>query len=102
VALLSTTTLRTDYVRDVASTDSDTIAWLGRQLQRAEDLVARYLGFPATSGNTPTLASTSYTLRLHGSSADPSRLVLPVAPVASVGSVYQDTAKVFAAATAVS
>lgn len=98
MALLSATTLRTDYLPDVASSDANANAVLARALQRAEDLVSRYLGYPGTS---PTWASTSYTLRLAARRSDTSRLLLPVAPVTAITSVYQDTTMAFAASSLV-
>lgn len=96
MALLSTTTLREDYLADVSSADSDTTTRLARGLQRAEDLVARHLGYPGTA---PTWASTSYTLRLSARRANPRRLLLPVAPVTAIASVYQDLDLAFGAST---
>lgn len=99
MALLSTTTLRTDYLPDVSSVDSDAISVLGRALQRAEDLVSRHLGYP---GASPSWASATHTLRLQARRSDPTRLLLPVAPVASITSVYQDLEMSFGASSLVS
>lgn len=98
MALLTYSTLRTDYLSDVASSDSAAEAVLGRALNRAEDLVSRHLGYP---GAAPSWASATRTLRLEARRADRTRLLLPVAPVASITSVYQDLDLAFGASTLV-
>lgn len=97
--LLSTDTLRTDYLPGVSSGDTETIAVLGRALSRAEAAVARYLGYP---GHVPTLASQSYTLRLAAREYDAEVLTVPVVPVTAIASVHQDLLRVFGADSAVS
>lgn len=99
MALLSTTTLRTDYLPDVQASDSDALAVLGRALDRAETAVARYLGYP---GQTPSLGSAAYTFRLSGLEIDPQRLVVPIVPVTAITSVHQDLQRAFASDTEVS
>jgi hypothetical protein len=98
LALLSTTTLRTDYLPGVASGDSDNIAILGRALARVEILIARYLGYP---GASPTWESSSYTLRVAGTTQQPRILALGLAPITAIASIYQDLNLVFDSSTLV-
>jgi hypothetical protein len=98
MALLSTTTLIDDYLPGVSTSDTAAVATLGRALDRVEGMVAAFLGYP---GATPTLASTSYTLRLAGVSVEPTRLLIPAYPVTAISSVYQDEELTFAASTLV-
>jgi len=94
--LLSTTTLLADYLPGVASTDDASVATLGRALTRVENFAANELGYP---GSNPTLASTSYVLRLAGMSTSPKTLLIPVAPVTALASVYQDPDQEFSSAS---
>ena len=98
MSLLSTTTLKVDYLTGLSASDSVTEATLGREVTRAEAVAARELGYP---GTVPTLASGSYVLRLAASRLSTDRLALPVAPVTAIASVYQDTDQVFGASTEV-
>lgn len=98
--ILSTTTLLADYLSGgVASSDTASVATLGRALARVESLAANELGYP---GSNPTLVSTSYVLRLEGRSSSPKSLFLPVAPVTAIASVYQDTDQEFSSAALIS
>jgi len=97
MALLSSTTLRTDYLPEVQAADTASMTTLAAALARAEATIAEHLGYP---GASPTWESTSYTLRLRAVVGD--RLILPVAPVTAIASVYQDESMVFGADTAVS
>lgn len=97
--MLSASTLASDYLAGVAASDSTTLAVLGRALVRVESLVAVHLGYPGTS---PTLASTSYTLRLKGLRQQPKRLLLTVGPVTAIASVHQDADQAFGASSIVS
>lgn len=96
--ILSASTLATDYLSGVSSSDAGTLAVLGRALARAEDRAAAYLGYP---GAAPTLAQQTYTIRTQGRRSSPRRLPLRVAPVASITSVHQDEDHAFAASTEV-
>ena len=88
MALLAAATLVSDYLGNgIASSDATTLAVLGRALQRAEDLLARRIGFP---GAAPTLASGSYTLRVEASRNNTRRLLVPIAPIASFTTIHQD------------
>jgi len=96
MGVLLSSTLASDYLAGVASTDTATTAILARALVRAESQVAVHLGYPGLSA---TLESTSYTLRLRGSRIEPKRLLIPVAPVTAVASVYQDLDLAFGSGT---
>ena len=98
MGLLTYATLLTDYLPDVAETDTDAEAVLGRALNRVESLIATELRYP---GAAPAWASTSYTLRLCALRSQRDILVLPVAPVTAIASVYQDENMEFGAETAV-
>ena len=92
MSMLSTSTLLSDYLTGVASDDTASVTTLGRALTRVESLTANELGYP---GVNPTLASTSYVQRIQGLSSSPKALLIPLAPVTALASVYQDLDQVF-------
>ena len=86
------------YIRTLTSTAEDTI--IDTIIGRADGLMAAYCGFPAESG-APTLESATYTHYLDGP-AHPREVRLPVWPVTSVTSIYDDPLLDYGATTLVS
>lgn len=96
-AILSSTTLQERYVPSVNSGDTATMDVLEGLLEAAESAWALHLRYP---GATPTLAQSTYTLRLRRQSA--TRVVIPVGPVSSVTSVAQSDVADFTGSAVVS
>lgn len=95
-ALLSVTTFREQYLLGVASGDATSITRLTAFLARAEERVVEYLGYPLQSGATiAAWSSGTYVLRLGGSAVRGRRLTVPVFPVTTVTSIYQDSLQIF-------
>lgn len=95
MALITTTEAKVYLPNITGSTEDTTLSTL---ISRAGAMLAAACGYPAASvGGTPSMESTSYTLRLDGPGG--TRLRLPVGPVTAVSSVYDDPDLVFGAST---
>lgn len=93
MALLSVSTLRTRHLPDVLASDSTATTVLTALLAAAEEMAAVWLGYPAAPSAAggalvnATWDSRAYALFLQGT-ADGQRLVVPLAPLTAVTSVY--------------
>tara|TARA_Y100000310_G_scaffold27021_2_gene25718 strand:+ start:1108 stop:1704 length:597 start_codon:yes stop_codon:yes gene_type:complete len=85
------------YVRTLTGTAEDPI--IDTIIGRAGGLMAAFCGFPAESG-APTMESATYTHYLDGPS-NPREIRLPVLPVTSVTSIYDDPLLDYGASTLV-
>jgi len=85
----------------LTSTGSDTE--LDTYIARATEALASYCYFPpATAGQTATLVAGSYVFYLDGPDpARPDELVIPVRPLVSITSIYDDENRAYGASTEV-
>lgn len=88
--MLITAAKARDFIPGLVGTGED--AYLNRLCQRVSTLFARFSGYPGTS---PTMEVATYTSYLDGRGGRD--LVLPVWPIVSVTSIYEDSAWDFAA-----
>jgi len=95
MSIVSASTLR-DYLPEIGSaTGADTA--LDKIIKRAEERIARWLGFPGTS---PVLDLTATTLYIDGpTNTDSNVLQLPVKPMVSLSSVHSDENQVYESST---
>lgn len=83
------------YIPALTGTAQDTE--LNTLISRADGVLAAWCGFPpASAGAAPTLEDTTYTLYLDGPGG--ATLRLPVRPVVSITSIYDDPLRAYAAA----
>lgn len=86
------------YLPQVTGTTDDTL--IDTLITRADAVIARWLGWPAaTAGGVPTIEDVTYTLYVDGSGE--TDLYLPVRPVVSITSVYDDPARLYPASSEV-
>jgi hypothetical protein len=99
MAVLTPAEFRDHYPALIGSSED---ALLETLIGRADEWMARYLGFPATSTGTYTLEDATYILYPRRPDRDePRKIVLPVRPIVSITSAYVDLEEAYGSDTEV-
>jgi len=100
VALLTSTEAKA-IKPDLSGTTQD--ALIDTLIGRADEYLAAYCGFPRSdTSSEPSLTTQTYTLYLDGPTWGDARVLsLPVFPIVTVTSIFDDTDRVYGAATEV-
>ena len=97
MSLVSVSVLK-EYLPEIQGAGADTE--LSNLIERAEAVIARFLGLPVNDSGTTALTASTYTLYINSPNySDRSVLQLPIKPIISITSVYSDLDREYTADT---